>query len=304
MSGLPLANGAPGRDASWRGRLEGLVPPAIESRRVLVAGCGSVGSFMAGELARSGVRRFILVDPDVVEWANLTRTVYGHADVGRRKVDALGDHLRGVFPDIEVEGHPTTLQDLGDGLGALMRGADLVIAAVDDPRATGRVNRYAHALGVPTLFVGLYRGARGGEVIVSLPGRTPCFHCATGGVRQVAEEVGGESVERSRDYGTNRLVAEVALGSDIHYVCAAAVKVALSALSMDEPGSPLGGFLSGALDQGQHYLILGMTPGYYLFPATHRQAFGQHAFQSIWMATASRPECGVCGDPEHRETID
>lgn len=294
----------PVRDASWRKRLEGVVPPDVDGSRVLISGCGSVGSFIAAELARHGVRRFTLIDPDVVEWANLTRTVYGHADIGRAKTDALADHLRGIFPDIDVQTHRQTLQELGDGLRTAITDADLVIGAVDDPAGTGRLNRYAHALGVPALFVALYRGAKGGEIVMTQPGKTSCFRCATGGVREVAQEVGAEQIERARDYGTSRLVAEVALGSDIHHVCTAAVKVALSMLAMRDPAAPLGRFVGEALDKGSNFLLLGMTPDYFLFPATHKDTVGQHAFQSLWLTTSSRAECPVCGSDENREPLD
>ncbi len=292
------------RHADWRGRLEGVVPPQVDDCRVLIAGCGSVGSFIASELARHGVRRFTLIDPDTVEWPNLTRTVYGHRDVGQKKTQALCDHLRTIFEDIEVEQHTTTLQGMGDALREAVSGADLIIGAMDDPAGTGRLNRYAYGLGVPALFVGLYRGAHGGEVVMTQPGRTSCYRCATGGVREVANDVGAAQVSRARDYGTSRLVAEVALGCDIHHVCTASVKLALSMLSLREPSAPLARFAGAAIDKGSNFLLLGMTPDYFLFPSTHKEAVGQHAFQSLWLATTSRPDCGVCGDASNREALD
>lgn len=294
---------ASGRDADWRARLEGLVPREIEARRVLIVGCGSVGSFVAGELARSGVRRFVLIDPDTVEWPNITRTVFGHADVGRLKVDALREHLQSIFADIEVATHPTRLQDLNVAdFRELLLGIDIVIGAVDDPQASGRLNRFAYALDRCAIFIGIYRGAQGGEVILSLPGITPCMACATGGRRHLEAGVDAP-VDRPRDYGTNRLVAEIALGSDIHSVCAVATKLALSLLCADDPESPLGSFVSRALERGTHSVILGMAPGYFLFPRTHEQALGQFAFQSVWMGSESRSECLVCGAPEVREPL-
>lgn len=285
----------PARQPDWRKRLEGLVPLAVESRGVLIVGCGSVGSFMAGELARAGVRRFALVDPDVVEWANLTRTAYLHRDLGRPKVEALRDHLQSVFPDIEASAHAVTVQALGDEFRAALAAADLVISAVDQPAAHGRINRLAYAAGKAALFVGLYKGARGGEIITTLPGRTPCFHCSTGGVRKVTEDESAEKVVRTtRDYGTNRLVAEVALGSDIHFVCCAGVKLALSLLSAGS-GGPLDHFLGRQLEEGGNFLMLGMEPDYYIFPSTHGSAVGQYAFQSLWLSTSSDPDCEVCG---------
>jgi hypothetical protein len=306
------------RPSTWRQRLDGIVPACVDQAHVLIVGCGSVGSFMAQELVRAGVRALTLIDPDHVEWPNLTRTVYGHADIGRPKVDALSSHLKGIFPDVQVTAYPQALHDLGEGLVRVLEGVDLIIAAVDQPKANGLLDRYAYALGKPVVFVGLYRGAMGGEVIVTQPGRTPCFHCSTGGVRKVAEDAGLERVDRSvRDYGTSRLVAEVALGSDIHWVSAAAVKIVLSMLASmggddsasgleavavsSSPGR-LQAFMARQIDEGCNYLMLGMEPDYFLFPSTHAQAIGQYAFQSIWASTTSRPECEVCGLPENRES--
>lgn len=292
-----------GRSADWRARLEGLVPREIEARCVLIVGCGSVGSFVAAELARTGVRKFVLIDPDTVEWPNLTRTVFGHDDVGRLKVDALRTHLQAIYPDIEVATHAVRLQSLETAeLRELLLGADLAIGAVDDPQASGRLNRFAYALERCAMFVGIYRGAQGGEVILSLPGITPCMACATGGRRHL--EAGAEApVDRPRDYGTNRLVAEIALGSDIHSVCAVAVKLTLSLLCADDPSSSLGSFVSRALERGTHSVILGMEPEYFVFPRTHAHALGQFAFQSVWMGSESRSECLVCGAPEVREPL-
>ena len=77
------------RDDSWAKRLDGLLPAGIGNKRVAIIGCGSVGSFVADELARSGIRNFLLIDPDIVEWPNLTRAAFGYQDIGKAKVVAL-----------------------------------------------------------------------------------------------------------------------------------------------------------------------------------------------------------------------
>ena len=290
------------RGAQWRKRLDGLVPEEVEMRHVVVVGCGSVGSFMSAELVRSGVRHITLVDPDEVEWANLTRTVYGRADVGRKKVDALGGQLQAIFPDVEVRAVASPIQQMGGDIRALLHSADLVVAAVDQPSANGFIDRHCYAAGRPALFVGIYKGAKGGEVVVTVPERTPCFQCSTGGVRKVVDDTGVKNVARSdRDYGTNRLLAEVALGSDIHFVCSAATKIALSLLAAKSEVRPLAEFMGRQLDEGGNFLMLGMEPDYFLFPSTHEAAVGQYAFQSIWARTTRNIECVVCGAAEHRE---
>jgi alanine dehydrogenase len=63
-------------------RLSVHLPRRVDAR-VLLIGAGSVGSNAAEMLVRSGVREFTIVDFDVVEPANLSRTVYDSAALGR-----------------------------------------------------------------------------------------------------------------------------------------------------------------------------------------------------------------------------
>lgn len=290
------------RGVEWRARLEGLVPAWIETKRVAVVGCGSVGSFIAAELVRTGLRQMSLADPDTVDWPNLTRTVYGHRDIGRPKVEALAEHLNSIFPDVVIRSYRSPVQVLLKEFVEVFEGIDLVIAATDDPAANGALDRYCYWHGVPIVFVGLYRAAKGGEVIVTIPGRTPCFHCSTGGVRKVAEDAGLPKVARTqRNYETSRLVGEVALGSDIHFVCCAATKIAVSVLCNEDRTTPISTFMDRQLLEDANYLMLGMEPDYFLFPSTHGSAVGQYAFQSIWAKTSSVDECEVCGLPVNRQ---
>lgn len=292
------------RNDDWRKRLDGLVPQSIEAKHVLIIGCGSVGSFIASELVRSGVNKLTLVDPDIIEWANLTRTVYSYCDVGELKVNALSNHLKTIFPDLDITTHATPIQNIEGGFNQLLSNIDLVVAAVDQPPANERINRYCYANNKPVVFVGLYKGAKGGEVIITQPNKTPCFHCSTGGVRKAIPEQQREETQRThRDYGTNRLLAEVALGSEIHFVCTAAIKIIMSLLSLEQQNSALASFIANPLDKGENFVIFGMESDYFLFPATHGRAVGQYAFQSIWIKTDNNPNCEVCGAAENREPI-
>jgi hypothetical protein len=280
-------------------RTAGLLGDALRSRSVLVAGCGSVGSYVAEQLVRSGVGALALVDPEPVEAANLSRTVYEAADVGSPKVDALAARLLRIRPGLRVERHAAALDALEpEALDALVRRADLVVAATDDPAAQRILNRFALGRGRPAIFPGLYAGARGGEVVMAVPGRTPCYLCQTR--TRGAERAGPGS--RELDYGTGRLRGEVALGADIQHVASAAVKLGLSLLAAPGPRAapPLAAFAEGPLAAGTPYLTLSMVPDYWFYPQVFGETPGQGAYQAVWLAAASDPACSVCGDPAAR----
>lgn len=75
--------------------------PEKYTDRIHIVGCGSVGSTVAENLARSGVVNMTLWDFDTVEAHNLANQMFRFADVGRPKVEALADILSEINPDIE-----------------------------------------------------------------------------------------------------------------------------------------------------------------------------------------------------------
>jgi molybdopterin/thiamine biosynthesis adenylyltransferase len=274
----------------------GILADSLRGRTVLVAGLGSVGSYVTEQLARSGVGALALLDPERVEDANLSRTAYAAEDVGRLKTDALARRLLSIAPALELALHPSSVEDVAPAeLDAIVRAADLVVAVTDDPAAQRALDRFAYARGRPAIFVGLYAGAQGGEVILTVPGRTPCYLCATR-ARHGAERASG-AVARRMDYGTGRLAAEPALGADIHHVASAAVKIALSLLL---PGETVGALAEGAVAEGTSYLTLSTVPRYWFYPKVFGDVPGQGAFQSVWLSPVRVPECPVCGAVESR----
>jgi hypothetical protein len=278
-------------------RTGGLLSPALAGRRVLVVGAGSVGSYVAETMTRSGVGAFTIVDPDDVEPANLGRSAYRVADVGLAKSRALADLVLSINPRARVAAHTARHEDVD--LAALVGESDLVVAATDDPQAQTRLGHFAYRLGRPAVFPGLYQGAHGGEVIVAAPG-TACFTCATGGVRADLQETASGSVAAATDYGTGRLIAEPGLLADIHQVSAAAVKIALGLLHDADDEAGAARFARGVLKAGTTYAVFGHEPDYWIFAGLMRGTPAQYAYQSLWLSVESRPDCPVCGEPGGR----
>lgn len=89
-------------------------PDRFDKARVDIIGCGAVGSRIAMEMAKLGVRNLHLWDGDSVEAHNIANQLFGLADVGRPKVEALAEAISaatGLSPTIHhqrIEG-PITL---------------------------------------------------------------------------------------------------------------------------------------------------------------------------------------------------
>ncbi len=75
----------------------------LRRAHVLIVGLGGVGGWAAEMIARAGVGRLTLVDPDVVNSTNINRQLAAlTSTVGRPKAEVLADRLRDINPSIEL----------------------------------------------------------------------------------------------------------------------------------------------------------------------------------------------------------
>jgi sulfur carrier protein ThiS adenylyltransferase len=79
--------------------------PALAECRVIVIGCGAVGSNAALLAARMGFMRFDLWDKDQVEPHNLPNQAYDVEHIGMQKVNALASVLKRFNPEVDVTIH-------------------------------------------------------------------------------------------------------------------------------------------------------------------------------------------------------
>ena len=136
--------------------------------RAIFSGCGSVGSLVALELARVGVGKFVLTDPDVMAYHNLCRHQCGIT--ARRPAQGRGaarphpGHKPGRR-DRRLCGRPGELTR--GGAAGLLRPevADPVLR--DNREGDLNANQISCLTHTPLLSIGLWEtGVRGGAVLV------------------------------------------------------------------------------------------------------------------------------------------
>jgi molybdopterin/thiamine biosynthesis adenylyltransferase/proteasome lid subunit RPN8/RPN11 len=261
---------------------------AISSKKVIIAGLGSGGSRIATTLVRSGVQRQVLVDPDLVSEENLSRSEYAACDVGLPKTEALAARLSSINPAVELELHRAGISTLD--LKELLADADLAIGATDDPIGQAALAYSAYAAGVPFIAAGLYERAEAGEIVLVVPARrSPCHYCQTG-------RSSGEAMP-DHDYGTGRLKGEVALAPLIDRVTTVVTEHAIGLLAGGEV--PAGRKTAALLDQGRTLCILFNDPSHPLSHGAFDRPYQSGGPATMWLPTASNPECGLCGAGTH-----
>lgn len=161
----------------------GPVQTTLGDLTVGIVGCGGTGSSVAEQLARLGVRRFILIDPDKLSASNVTR-VYGStpARIGDRKVDVVGDLIDSISPGAETVRDDSMLT--AQATARQLIGADVVYGCTDDNAGRMVLSRVASFLVTPVIDCGvlLSSGPSGlleginGRVTVLAPG-SACLVC-------------------------------------------------------------------------------------------------------------------------------
>jgi molybdopterin/thiamine biosynthesis adenylyltransferase len=111
-------------------RFRDIIPQErMSTLKIAIIGAGGIGAPTALALAKMGVHRLEIWDPDVVNDENIGPQMYGPRTVGQFKVNALKNFLRGQAPWCEVTVHQAlfTPDDVAD--------ADVLIMALDSLQA-------------------------------------------------------------------------------------------------------------------------------------------------------------------------
>jgi tRNA A37 threonylcarbamoyladenosine dehydratase len=140
-------------------RLYGADALAILARaHVAVIGIGGVGSWAAEALARSGIGRLTLIDPDDICVSNTNRQLFAlDGAYGRSKVAVLAERLRLINPAACVHEEPRYLtpSNLGD---LLARDYTYVLDACDAFRVKVELIYWCRRNRLPVLTVGAAGG--------------------------------------------------------------------------------------------------------------------------------------------------
>jgi len=148
----------------------------LANSRVLIIGCGALGSAQAEALARAGVGPLRIVDRDFVEFSNLQRqTMFTESDAEQRlpKTIAAARHLREINSDIEVEAEIADVNH--SNVEQLIQDCNVVIDGTDNFATRYLINDACVKHGVNWIYgaaVGSY-----GVTMTIRPKVTPCLRC-------------------------------------------------------------------------------------------------------------------------------
>jgi molybdopterin/thiamine biosynthesis adenylyltransferase len=144
--------------------------------RVLVCGCGALGSVLADSLARAGVGFLRIVDRDFVELSNLQRQVlFDEDDVAARlpKSVAAAGKLARINSGITLE--PIVADIDHTNILKYFEGIDLVVDGTDNFEVRFLINDASLETSTPWVYGGCV-GSHG-QTMAIFPGESACLRC-------------------------------------------------------------------------------------------------------------------------------
>lgn len=124
--------------------------------RIVLIGCGGIGSQLAGPLVRYLASRpqpqplLVLVDGDAFEAGNLGRQACAVGDLGSNKAEALARVASAAGMAVQVVPEYVTEANVGQ----IVREGDLILLAVDNHPTRAMVDRHVATLSDATLISG------------------------------------------------------------------------------------------------------------------------------------------------------
>lgn len=132
----------------------------FQQSHVCVIGVGGVGSWVVESLARSGIGKITMIDPDEVSESNINRQLVALENtIGQGKADVLKERIEQINPDCQI----TIIEDLlkpENVRDYISTDYDYVIDAIDSARSKAALIRFCKRNKIRIVCV----GGAGGQI--------------------------------------------------------------------------------------------------------------------------------------------
>jgi molybdopterin/thiamine biosynthesis adenylyltransferase len=202
---------------------------SLDSKKVLIAGLGSLGSAVAVELGKCGVGSFVLIDKDAFEVGNVVRHIGTFEFVGMAKTKVVEEQILSHYPFSQIEKlnyNIGTDVEIMEQVYNKVSDVDLVINLTAEQSVIKIFNRLSLELNVPVIHGWISNGAWGGRILRTIPGQTGCYLCQE---ENEAIEVSSAPVNEIYPRGCG-FPTFTGASFDIYEVAAQTVRIAVNTL--------------------------------------------------------------------------
>lgn len=125
----------------------------IKDKKIVIVGCGAVGSVLSQLLVRGGFLNLRLIDNDLIDETNLQRQIYFEEDIGYSKSYNLKKYLLKINKNAKIESFNTLLDETN--IDEICDNCDLIIDASDNFQTRRLINNWS----IKNLKDWIYNGA-------------------------------------------------------------------------------------------------------------------------------------------------
>lgn len=153
----------------------------LRKAHVAILGCGSLGGPLARLLAQAGVGNLLLIDPEIMDWPNVSRHELGVQSVKQAKAAELAIEIENAFPHLgDISSKRARVGPHERDLLSELASYDLVISTMGNWAAENFLNDYqSDGDGFPPILYGWTEPNAAAAHAVFVPGNDACLRCGT-----------------------------------------------------------------------------------------------------------------------------
>jgi len=150
----------------------------LQAARIALIGAGSLGSYLAQQLASAGVGSITIIDPEALAFENISRHLLGSEFVGASKAEAVALRLQRQFRTSKIVGVDARWQDWVVSAREELSDYDMILCSIGDWPQEVHLTDFFQSNGsnVALFYAWLEPHAIAGQAVL-LPAASPCFCC-------------------------------------------------------------------------------------------------------------------------------
>ena len=146
----------------------------LNNSKVLVAGCGGLGSTVIANMCSMGIGTIGLVDNDTLELSNLNRQfIHKFENIGKDKISSTKSWVNSYNPEVKIVAFNTKF-DKNNGIG-IVQDFELILDCFDSYESKFLLNKACAKSNKPLIHGGVTEFF--GQVTTIIPNETACLNC-------------------------------------------------------------------------------------------------------------------------------
>jgi molybdopterin-synthase adenylyltransferase len=152
---------------------------SLNQKKVLIVGCGSLGSQIACDVAKTGISFINVCDYDILKYENIYRHALGNEYVGQNKSEAIKLFIEKQMPFTKVRAFPYKVEYLISDEDFNKSNFDALVIATGNATVNLYINQIIKAIytQIPVIYTWIEPYGIGGHALLTTGNNKGCYNC-------------------------------------------------------------------------------------------------------------------------------